>query len=125
MRPARGLLLVRPVETDDVQRGIILLSDTRERMTQAQCEVVAVGEPAVCEDEECERPHAAVTWEDCRMTLGQRLTHGWDAPRVHPCVITAGAWLLVRPRSFIASPEPERSEWFVHQDDVLAILTED
>lgn len=111
LRPTRGLLLVRPVDTDDVQRGIILLSDTRERMTQAQCEVIAVGEPAVCEDEECERPHANYT-VDAKYF-------------VHPCAVRVGAWLLVRPRSFIAGPEPERKEWFVHQDDVLAILTED
>lgn len=114
MRPARGLLLVRPVETDDVQRGIILLSDTRERMTQAQCEVVAVGAPTVCEDEECAREHALIEHP-----------LGFPTDRIHPCVITSGAWLLVRPRAFIAGPEPERSEWFVHQDDVLAILNED
>jgi hypothetical protein len=125
MRPARGLLLVRPVETDDIQRGIVLLSDTRERMTQAQCEVVAVGEPAVCEDEECWREHKTITWDECQMTLEQRLALGWDAPRVHPWHVGVGAWLLVRPRSFIEGPTPERAEWFVHQDDVLAILNED
>lgn len=115
MRPARGLLLVRPVETDDVQRGIVLLSDTRERMTQAQCEVIAVGELALCEDEECERPHA---WD----THGPDSRKPWD--RVHDCPVRVGAWLLVRPRSFIDGPVPERAEWFVHQDDVLAILNE-
>jgi co-chaperonin GroES (HSP10) len=108
MRPARGLLLVRPVETDDIQRGIVLLSDTRERMTQAQCEVVAVGEPAICEDADCDRPHEM-----------------WPEFDVHKCVVRVGAWLLVRPRSFIEGPTPECKEWFVHQDDVLAILTED
>jgi co-chaperonin GroES (HSP10) len=118
MRPARGLLLVRPVETDDLQRGIVLLSDTRERMTQAQCEVIAVGEPAICEDEECEREHvfASVFRND----------GVFEKPWVeHPCPVRIGDWLLVRPRSFIDGPTPERAEWFVHQDDVLAILNED
>ena len=122
MHPARGMILVRPVETDDLQRGIVWLAESRERLTQLQCEVIAVGEPALCEDEECERAHhlfPIAEYDARRWALLGRM------PRVHPCAVRAGAWLLVRPRSFIEGPTPERKEWFVHQDDVLAILNED
>ena len=120
MIPARGLLLVRPVETDDTLPGgrIMLVADTRERMTTYQCEVVAVGEPVVCEDEDCERGHLG---PDVIVANGART----EFPRVHPCFAALGAWLLVRPRSYIEGPVPERKEWFVHQDNVLAILRED
>ena len=112
MIPARGLLLVRPVETDEMLPGsrILLVSDTRERMTTYQCEVIARGPYAACDDEDCARPHAIT---------------GAEQTRVHPCPVRLGAWLLVRPRSYIEGPVPERKEWFVHQDNVLAILRED
>ena len=118
MKPARGLLIVKPVETDDLQRGIILLSETRERMTQMQCEVVAVGEPAICETRKCEREHTRCVHNNYG-GLDDLLYN------VHPCYTNVGSWLLVRPRSFIEGPTPEHKEWFVHQDDVLAILNED
>lgn len=118
MKPSRGLLLVRPVETDEVKCGgvIILTADTRERITLGQCEVMAVGAPAECDparsraERKCERWH----WME---TSPERI-----GVRVHRCDVRPGDWLLVRPRAFIDGPEPERKEWFVHQDDVMAIL---
>jgi hypothetical protein len=115
-RPARGLLLVRPVETDETLPGgrILLTHDARERMTANQCEVLAVGNRPLCDErdadnEDCMRAHE---WEDAHT-------------RVHPCKVHVGDWLLVTPRSFVAGPEPERLEWYVHQDAVLAILSEE
>ena len=118
MRPARGRLLVRPVEVEETRAGgrVILIADTRERMTLGQCEVVAVGALAECDPErsraerKCERLHH---YETSPERIGVR---------VHPCEISRGDWLLVRPRAFIDSPNPEKKEWFVHQDDVIAIL---
>lgn len=109
MIPARGLLLVRPVETNDTRLDgrVLLIAETRERMTANQCEVIAVGRPALCDDEDCERAH----FDEC------------EGIRVHLHRVRVGDWLVVRPRSFVAGPEPERAEWFVHQDDVMAILT--
>ena len=107
MIPSRGLLRVRPVDTAERLPGsfIILTADARERMTAHQCEVLAVGAFAVCDDEDCARRHTLVD--------GANL-------HTHPCV--AGDWLLCTPRSFIDGPEPERKEWFVHQDAVLGIF---
>ena len=116
MIPARGLLLVAPIETDERMPGgrILLVADTRERMTANQCEVVAVGAPTECEparsraERKCERKHEWVY--DSRA-------------RVHPCPVRVGDWIVVRPRAYVASGVEKR--WFVKQDDVLAILNED
>lgn len=121
MKPARGVILVRPVESEETRAGgvIILTADTRERMTLGQCEVVAVGEAAECDparsraERRCERMHFTERVE--RDGLGYPL-------RTHGCDVRIGDWLLVRPRAFIDGPEPEKKEWFVHQDDVVAIL---
>lgn len=126
MIPRRGLLLVKPVETEETNSGgrIVLIADTRERMTANQCEVIAVGAPAECDPErsraerKCERTHE---YEDCQTCRTQG--DGCAAvTRIHPSPARVGDWLLVRPRSYIDSPHPERKEWFVHQDDVIAIL---
>ena len=131
MKPSRGNLLVKPVETDETRAGgiIILTADTRERMTLGQCEVVAVGAPAECDparsrtERKCEREH---DYDDdncaCESDL-EVLECKTPCPRrVHVCNVRPGDWLLVRPRAFVDGPEPERKEWFVHQDDVIAIL---
>lgn len=114
-RPAAGLLLVRPVETDETRAGgrVLLIAETRERMTANQCEVLAVGKAPVCDDEDCERQHV------------EQWPREYATERVHPCPVRVGDWLLVRPRSYIAGPNPEKAEWFIAQDDVLAILNED
>lgn len=101
---ARGLLLVRPIETEETIGGgrIIVPQDVQQRMAAQQCEVVARGEDAVCDDEDCERQHSMYA--------------------EHQCPVRVGDWLLVRARCYVAGPEPERNEWFISQDDVYAIL---
>jgi hypothetical protein len=116
MVPARGVLLVRPIETAETMPGgrILLTADHRATLTAQQCEVVAVGAFAECNpqrgkaERKCARPHAEV-----------------DGRRVHPHDITPGAWLLVAPRSYVAGPDPERPERFVHQDAVWGIFNEE
>ena len=125
MRPARGRLLVRPVEVEETRAGgrVILIADTRERMTLGQCEVVAVGALAECDPErsraerKCERAHAWLCDRNDTEMYGC-----CETVRIHLHDFRVGDWLLVRPRAFIDSPNPERREWFVHQDDVIAIL---
>jgi hypothetical protein len=128
MIPSRGLLLVKPVETEEALGSIILIADTRERMTLGQCEVIAVGAPAECDptrsraERKCDRTHTMHTpacdggcdWMSEKGVCSTRRTHLFP--------VRVGDWLLVRPRAFIDSPHPERKEWFVHQDDVIAIL---
>ena len=132
MKPSRGLLLVKPVETFETRAGgvIILTADTRERITAGQCEVVAVGAPAECDptrsraERKCERRHEIVHDMDGKQG-GCMEPHGYipgRCVRFHPHDFRAGDWLLVRPRAFVDGPEPEKKEWFVHQDDVIAIL---
>ena len=125
--PARALLLVRPVESADAFAGsrLVIPDTVRERLTAHQVECIAVGAPEVCDDEDCERDHFTY------MITGFPSLGGGPPPepsyveRTHPCNVRPGDWLLVRPRSALAGPEPERDEWFMRQDDVLAILRED
>jgi hypothetical protein len=118
-RPARGWLLVRPIETAETMPGglVLLTSATRESLVAWQCEAIAVGPQAICEDEDCDRLH-----DDCVVAGND---DEWLTRREHPCAARAGDWLLVRPRSYIATDQPERAEWFVGQDNVLAILREE
>ena len=119
--PARGMLLVRPVRTADTFAGgrIIVPDEAREKLAANQVEVVAVGAFAECDparsraERKCEREHTFVS-----RSYGDR----GPLVRVHAHPIRVGAWLLVRPRSTIAGPDPERTEYFVHQDDVLGIF---
>jgi len=143
LTPARGLLLVRPVDVAETLSGgrIIVPSDARERLTANQCEVLAVGAFAECDptrstaERKCEREHVLFTrhaktcqpiyvegsahgicdeYHDCSNTVG--------VERVHYHRIRVGDWLLCAPRSFLAGPDPERAEYFVHQDAVLGIF---
>ena len=77
----------------------------KDRITAHQCEVVGVGEAVTCEDEDCPREHFG---------LGD----------FHSCPAEVGDWLIVRPRCFLDSPEPEKKEWLIRQDDALAIVRE-
>lgn len=102
MRLAPGRVLVKPVETaETLNGGRILLTDaTRERWTMGQAEVVAVGPPAQCEDDECEREHL-----DGHHPIDARLI--------------PGAWILCKPRKFVEVPEG----YLVMTDDVVGVFT--
>lgn len=120
MTPARGLCLVRPAETHETIAGgtIILPQSVREGISQYQCEVVAVGRPAICEDEDCERPHEWVIRPKDNMLMPTEDMHPI------PAILVPGAWVLVKPRSFIAASETE-SLYFIRQDDVLGVFRQD
>jgi len=90
---------VRPVSSSETVGHIVLLDDTRERWASMQGEVVAVGAPQVCEDEDCELPHIDHT---------------------HPVTVAVGDWLVMRPRCFVATDEPD--VWICPQSAVLARL---
>jgi len=92
---------LRPVETSETLGGgkIILTQNTREAWTGFQAEVVSVGEPALCEDDDCERDH------------------GTGPTKLHPCTLQPNDWVLVEPRQFV---ELTDREWLVSQDAVIA-----
>lgn len=119
LTPARGVLLVRPIETREALPGgrILLTANTRERMTAWQAEVVAVGAFA-----ECDPTRSRAERKCTRIHSYERKSDGTTLRRVHQHTIRAGDWILVEPRSFIAGPDPERSERFVHQDSVWGIF---
>jgi co-chaperonin GroES (HSP10) len=106
LRPRAGKLLVKRVETNDSAPGstIVLLEDTRNKMTSGQFEIVAIGEPANCNNEDCERWHAK------------------GSLRRHRVDVQVGAWVLMSPRSGVATDDS--SLLLASFDDVLAVLSE-
>ena len=107
MIPTRGKLIVREVRVDTrFAGGRIHVPDTAiEKLTALQAEVVSVGPLGACAARRCDRAHV------------------YDgAERVHPCEVSAGDWIIVQPRAFIETDEPERRERVMAQDDVLAVL---
>ena len=106
MNPARGLCFVRPVKTAETLVGgvIVLTENVREQWTMQQAEVVAVGKPVVCKDEDCERPHVG--------------PQGYNA---HDSMIREGDWVLVSPRNFVAVDDAT-DLWALPQDQVLAVI---
>jgi len=111
--PARGIVLVRPVETPESLPGgrIVLTDKTRTDWTAGQMEVVAIGQEPICKawDDGCERQHSVKV-----------MTRAPDNPRYHPCTIGLGDWVLVRHRALL---ETDQSGLFAcHQDDLLAVL---
>lgn len=107
MNPARGMVLVKPIETaESLPDGKILLTErTRQDLTSHQMEVLTVGEYAMCEDTDCERPHY---WEVAFQ------------PRLHRCNIKVGDWVLVAHRNL--SETDTDSVFICSQDAVLAVL---
>jgi hypothetical protein len=110
MRPMPGVVLVRPISTDETTPGgrIILPDTTRDQWTRCQAEVVASGGGARCEDEDCERIH---------------LLPDGDKPGdcFHFTTLAPGDWVLVPPRSFLPTPDPK--VFAVGVDDCWAILS--
>lgn len=111
MRPARGAVYVTPIQTAELQRGIILLEDTRGRVAANQMQVVAVGLPEVCEDrDDCRRPDHAHAFDD----PPNKWVH-WQAPDMD-------AWVLIRPRSLVPVAQDGAKLYSVKQSDVLAVI---
>ncbi len=102
MKPLPGRILVKPVETAETLGGgkILLPESTREGWTMGQYEVVAVGPPQPCSDEDCGRVHL----DGCHP--------------LHPA-LKPGAWVLCKPRKGVETREGE----LVTQDDVVGIFT--
>ena len=115
MTPARGIVLVRPIETPEriAHSRIILTDKTREVLTTHQMEVVSVGEPVICADEECERPHLPSIVVEHRHGKRHRL-------RVHSAKIHPGDWVLVKHRCL--SETHQEGLYCAHQDDIIAVL---
>lgn len=109
LRPARGLVLCRLVESQETFSGgkIILPQSVRDGMTAYQVTILAVGEPEVCDDpSECDRLH---------VTVGDAQQH------VLPPSLVPSSWCLVKPRSFVPISETD-DRFFVRQSEVEGIF---
>jgi co-chaperonin GroES (HSP10) len=105
LKPRAGKALVKRIETEDTlpEGKVVLLEDTKNKMTSGQFEIVALGGALPCTDyDNCERPH--------------------DEGDFHVQQAKEGDWVLLAPRSLIATDDS--SLFLVSQDDVLALLSE-
>lgn len=129
IRPARGRCLVRRVATEERLPGglVILTEKTRETMAQLQVQIVAVGEPEVCEDEDCEKFHRG----PCCIggdEFGNFDGHSGPVTpyRIHPRDprIKPNAWAIVQPRSFVDASIDGDELFVVKTDDVLGVFVQ-
>ena len=124
-----------PVDTEErFNDGTILLPQSvRDGFSQYQCEVLGVGLPSICEDKKCDRPHRHSLMTDPNdWMLGRPsewlLLHGLretDGYWTHPTdgALVVGAWILVRPRSYVDTGHPTKNIYLVHQRDVEACFS--
>lgn len=109
MTPARGRALVRAVETDERLGSLIIPQTAREReLTRNQYEVIAVGEPEVCDDP-----------DDC-----QRWAHADDTHPIDPRIVP-GAWVLVEQGSLVDASHPTERQYYVGFSNIAAVFTEE
>ena len=120
MRPARGNLLVREVETSETLPGgrIVLPEQVREHFSAMQYEVVGVGDAEVCKEwEDCDRRHAVIS--------GFMLTPAETAQLARYHIldeqVLEGAWVLTKPR--VAIDTGMDGLYIIRQDDVVGVLT--
>lgn len=112
--PAPGLALIRRIQTAETYAGsaIIIPEQARDKVSAEQFEVVSVGVPEPCDDEDCERAHRTV----------EPFVDGCSPEVVHPCDLEPGDWVLCRKRSWMATPDPDI--FVIRCDDVLARFVE-
>ena len=115
MRPARGTLLVREIETSETLPGgrIVLPEQVRERFSAMQYECVSVGAPELCDDPDCERLHQGEPFS----TDQPPHLHFWQEHALDSG-IQAGAWVLTKPR--VAIDTGIDGLYIIRQDDVVA-----
>lgn len=111
MIPARGKVLLRPVETSELLPGgrILLTERTRQDLTSHQMEVLAIGASAYCINPDCER---------CNQLTGKAI---YPEAFTHQCDAKVGDWVLVAHRSL--SETDTDGVFICSQDSVLAVLT--
>ena len=104
IQPARGLIYIRHIDTEETYRGgaIVITPKSRDKVAAQQFIVTAIGESEHCDDEDCERPHVL----ECHI-------HG----------LMVGDWILARNRAW--SSTLEDGVYVLRQADVLGTFKED
>lgn len=111
--PARGILIVKPIETTETLPGclIALTENARKDWAQWQMEVVEVGEPSHCnKPKKCERSH----WYD--------VNTDWVL-HVKDYRLTPGAWVIVQPRQIVPLSS-EGNLFAVRHEHVVGVFQE-
>lgn len=111
--PAPGLAFVRRIQTDERYRGspIVIPEQARDKIASEQWEVVSVGAPEPCDDEDCERMHMEFT------DIHDEFWKEQYGSRCHLSNLRVEDWVLIRKRSAVESPEP--GLYIVRQDAVI------
>lgn len=129
MNVGRGLVLVRPAETEEsIPGGRIILPETaREKMTANQMFIISVGLPEFCDDEDCPRKHDIFQITDFGSLDGKVRPRVFAEQWEHPIDprIAPGAWCIVRHRSLVDSGDETDRTFFVRQDEIEAVITVD
>ena len=127
MKPARGYVLVTPVDTEErFNDGTILLPQSvRDGFSQYQCEVLGVGLPSICEDKKCDRTHNRFVHSDFGSLDGKTPPRVFHEIKEHPvpASLVVGAWVLVKPRSYVDTGHQTKNIYLVHQRDVEACFS--
>lgn len=127
LSPARGILIVKPIETTETLPGclIALTENARKDWAQWQMEVVGVGEPEWCQapKKKCQR----------RDAIHIRLSEPGDtslfgspsSPSVHARDkrLTPGAWVIVQPRQIVPLSS-EGNLFAVRHEHVVGVFME-
>lgn len=135
---------MRPVQTEETLPGgvIVIPDEARAKFASHQVEVVAVGKPEICTDEDCGALHVGSTdrpaplfgkqWRSVlsgrRLMFGQEFMDGRDdTVFAHPVPrgLEPGAWAIVQPRSFLPAAPDGQKLYFVRQRDVLAVFNDE
>ena len=102
LKPRAGTVLVRPITTSDRFPGsaIIIPDVALERLTAGQMEIVALGDPL---------PPLPADDRDPDQEAHQAFVHG----------LAPGAWVLLKPRSWI---EADPGRYLVPWDAILGVF---
>lgn len=125
MRPARGKVLVKRVETEETLPGgrIIFTDAAREAWAQWQIEVIAIGEPPWCQEPkgDCLRPGAV--HQHTRLPGDTSLLG--EGPSVHlgDTRLTPSAWCIIRHRSLVPLGSDDK-RFLCNQEDILGVFQE-
>ncbi len=117
--PARGVVMVKKVETETQTAGGIHLPPTAiDRWTAQQAEVVAVGAPTVY-DEEAMPPKWYHQRDQLKTITKNRKTYFY---KDLPASLKPGAWVIVAPR--ILLPFGDFKHFLVPQNAILGVIEE-
>ena len=109
MKPARGLVWIRKVVTEETYRGgsIFIPDQARDKVARMQFEVVALGDYEFC---------GADSWEDCPLAHHTKRSE-------HRHRLNVGDWVLCRNRAWGSTPDPD--VYSIRVEYIVGVFKED